>query len=79
MFCGLNVKKKKKKKNHCLISNVENLVAKIWSVKFSFLLSIFFSLHITGIFRTKNDIAQIFWEMNAFSADKTSRFMMQST
>ena len=28
-------------KNHCLISNYENLVAKIQSVKFSFLLSIF--------------------------------------
>ena len=34
MFCGLNAK------NHCLISNIENLVAKIRSVKFSFLLSI---------------------------------------
>ena len=28
-------------KNHCLISNIENLFAKIRSVKFSFLLSIF--------------------------------------
>ena len=27
-------------KNHCFISNIENLVAKIRSVKFSFLLSI---------------------------------------
>ena len=35
MFCGLNAKKK----NHCLISNNENLVAKIQSVKFTFLLS----------------------------------------
>ena len=29
-----------KKKDHCLKSNIENLVAKIRSVKFSFLLSI---------------------------------------
>ena len=35
MFCGLN-----KKKKHCLISYIENVVAKILSVKFSFLLSI---------------------------------------
>ena len=35
MFCGLNAKK-----NHCLIFTIENLVAKIRSVKFSFLLSI---------------------------------------
>ena len=35
MLCGLNAKK-----IHCLISNTENLVAKIRSVKFSFLLSI---------------------------------------
>ena len=33
-------------KDHCLISNIENLVAKIWSVKFSFLLSIFDSAHV---------------------------------
>ena len=38
MFCDLNAKKKK---NHCLTSNIENLVVKIRSVKFSFLLSIF--------------------------------------
>ena len=35
MFCGLNAKG-----NHCHISKIENLVAKIRSVKFSFLLSI---------------------------------------
>ena len=34
MFCGLYAK------NHCPISNIENSVAKIQSVKFSFLLSI---------------------------------------
>ena len=35
MFCGINAKKK-----NCLISNTEHLVAKIRSVRFSFLLSI---------------------------------------
>ena len=33
MFCGLNAKKS--------LPNIEKLVAKIWSVKFSFLLSIY--------------------------------------
>ena len=37
MFCGLNAKKK----NHCLISNIENFVEKIRSVKLSFWLSIY--------------------------------------
>ena len=37
MFCGLNAKKK----NHCLISNIENLFEKIRSVKLSFWLSIY--------------------------------------
>ena len=36
MFCGLNAKK-----NHCHITNTEHLVAKIRSVKFSFLLSMY--------------------------------------
>ena len=36
MFCGLNAKK-----NHCLISNIENLATKVWSVKYPFLLSIY--------------------------------------
>ena len=35
MLYGLNAKK-----NHCFVSNIENLVANIRSVKFSFLLSI---------------------------------------
>ena len=51
MFFGLNAKKKKK--NDCLISNIENLVAKIRSVKFSFLLSI----HFTAIKRTIDDLS----------------------
>ena len=43
MFCGLNAKKK----NYCLISNIENLVAKVRSVKFSFLLSRYFSVGVS--------------------------------
>ena len=50
MYCGLNAKK-----NHCLISNIENLVPKIRSVKFSFLLRILISLH------------SAFWEIHCYS------------
>ena len=39
MFCGLN--EKIKKKNHCLKSKIQNFGAKIRSVKFSFLFSIY--------------------------------------
>ena len=39
MLCGLNAKKKK---NHCLVSNVENFVAKIQSVNYSLFCSVYF-------------------------------------
>ena len=67
MFCGLNAKKKR----HCLISNIENLVAKIRSVKFSFLLSIF--VRITIIIDTFTRSTKQIWCLNYPEKDRLKK------